>query len=173
MLIILNFQALEKLRATSKRIEKDLEVLYGTLSMEYFEKITGQSEKFRKEMERANQKYIERKEQWRKCVEKRELFDQRRKSLIVWLAEAESRVATITSKEASDTGKGITDFAILAKEIASRTSPDEGSLIQTQTDEVIQKWKVFLRIFAESKNPPMPKALERLLHWVDTSLVIF
>ena len=96
MLIILNFQALEKLRATSKRIEKDLEVLYGTLSMEYFEKITGQSEKFRKEMERANQKYIERKEQWRKCVEKRELFDQRRKSLIVWLAEAESRVATIT-----------------------------------------------------------------------------
>ena len=141
--------------------------------MEYFEKITGQSEKFRKEMERANQKYIERKEQWRKCVEKRELFDQRRKSLIVWLAEAESRVATITSKEASDTGKGITDFAILAKEIASRTSPDEGSLIQTQTDEVIQKWKVFLRIFAKSKNPPMPKDLERLLHWVDTSLVIF
>ena len=139
--------------------------------MEYFEKITGQSEKLGKEMERANVKYTERRETWRKCVEKREKFDLKRKILLEWLAAAETRVSTITSNEASDTGKGITDFAILAKEIASRTSPDEGSLIQNQADEVIKKWKQFLRNLAESKTPAMSKDLERLVHWVDTSLV--
>jgi hypothetical protein len=39
---LFRIQALEKLRTTSKRIEKDLEVLYGNLSMEFFEKLTGQ-----------------------------------------------------------------------------------------------------------------------------------
>ena len=131
-----------------------------------------QIEKFRKELERANQKYTERRELWRRCVEKRHLFDERRKALLEWLAGAEARVSSVTKTEASDTGKAIADFTILAKEIVSRTSPTEGSLIQVHTDDVIKKWKQFLRVFVESKNPVLSKDLERLVHWVDTSLVI-
>jgi D-mannonate dehydratase len=141
--------------------------------MEYFEKLTGQSEKLRKEMERANRTFTERKDLWRKCSEKRETFDERRQRLLEWLAEAESRISTIPSNEASETGKAITDFAILAKEIATRTSPEEGALIQGQADEVIKKWKQFVRNLAENKTPAMSKDLERLVHWVDTSLVIY
>ena len=122
-------------------------------------------------MDRANRKYTERRDLWRKCSEKRENFDERRHRLLEWLTEAESRISTIPSNEASDTGKSITEFAFLAKEIATRTSPEEGSLIQGQADEVIKKWKQFVRILAENKTPAMSKDLERLVHWVDTSLV--
>lgn len=111
---------MEKLRSTSKRIDKDLEVLFGKLSMEFFEKITGQCERLRKEMDRANRKYSERRDLWRKCVEKREKYDERRQYLLQWLAGTECRISTIPSNEAADMGKAITDFAGLAKEIMTR-----------------------------------------------------
>ena len=88
--------------------------------MEFFEKITGQSEKLRKEMDRASRKYNERRELWRKCVEKREHYEERRQNLLQWLVGAESRISTIPSNEASEMGKAVTDFAGMAKEIMTR-----------------------------------------------------
>ena len=80
----------------------------------------GQCEKLRKEMDRANRKYTERRELWRKCVEKRENYDERRHNLLQWLDGSETRISTIPSNEAADMGKAITDFAGLAKEIMTR-----------------------------------------------------
>ena len=88
--------------------------------MEFFEKITSQSEKLRKEMDRAGRKYTERRELWRKCVEKRDGFEERRQDLLLWLDGAESRISTIPSNEATEMGKAVTDFAGLAKEIMTR-----------------------------------------------------
>lgn len=111
---------------------QDLERLYGTLSMEYFEKITGQSERFRRELDHASSKFTDRKDMWRSCVQKRDDFVRRRTSLLVWLAAAEGRMSSLKSNEASEIGKGITDLALLAKEIASRTSPEDAATIQAQ-----------------------------------------
>jgi hypothetical protein len=55
--------------------------------------------------------------------------------------------------------------------IITRTSTEEATLIQGQADEVIKKWKHFVRILAENKTPAMSKDMERLVNWVDTSLV--
>ena len=61
--------------------------------------------------------------------------------------------------------------SVLKSRFLSRTSSEEASTIQVDTDEVIKKWKHFVRILAENKTPAMSKDVERLVNWVDTSLV--
>ena len=52
--------ARERLRPTIKKTAKDLEVMTGTLSVEYLEKIVALSERLRDEWQQVNKKYKER-----------------------------------------------------------------------------------------------------------------
>ena len=53
--------ALETLKPKVKKTEKDLELVSGSLSMEYFEKLTSQGEKCREEWVKVNKDYVEKR----------------------------------------------------------------------------------------------------------------
>ena len=78
-------QALDKLRPTIKKTAKDLEVLTGSLSVEYLEKIVALSEKLRDEWQMVNKNYSERQTLWNVSQEKHQSYHNKRKELDNWL----------------------------------------------------------------------------------------
>ena len=160
--------ALEKLRPTIKKTAKDLEVLTGSLSVEYLEKIVALSEKLRDEWQSVNKRYTERQAVWLNSNERQVKYDSKKAELEEWLDHAEKILLKSThhndgsntnhgtppssvlqeqlqiERQVSEKNKVVTEWAMLGKDLRGKTSAQESLEIQTQVDKVLKRWKFLL-----------------------------
>lgn len=183
--------ALEKLRPTIKKTAKDLEALTGSLSVEYLEKIVGQSEKLRDEWQEVNRKYSERQVLWTESTFKHKEYFRRHGELDEWLEDAERALvhaATASNlsgalqeqhkieKQVSEKNKEVTDLAVLGKEILPKTSAQEHVEIQTNIDRMLKRWKFVLSQLASQREKFNKERLVNnvnyMSHWLDENMEI-
>merc|ERR1719203_1526 len=93
----------------------------GSLSMEYFEKLTALGEKFRSEWRQVNEDYMRRLECWRECNNKVTTFNDSSDSLESWMTAAEATVAAWKENKNENTAdsRGAADKVKLEAELAS------------------------------------------------------
>ena len=86
--------ALETLKPKVKKTAKDLELVSGSLSMEYFEKLTSQGEKCREEWVRVNHGYQEKRKVWVEAKQELDTFSLMVNEARDWLEEKEKLTLT-------------------------------------------------------------------------------
>jgi hypothetical protein len=166
-------EALETLRPNIRGTAKDLEVLTGSLSLEYLEKIVIISEKLRDEWREVKRNYSERYNLWVASNDKHTMYQKRRVELENWLERAEhllvgqqthvsSNKNTPTGaaspeqiqieRQVSEKNKEVTDLAMLGKDIMSQTSAQQHLEIQTQVDKILKRWKFLLSQLATQRE---------------------
>ena len=165
--------ALDRLRPTIKRTAKDLEVLTGSLTVDYLEKIVALSEKLRDEWQEANRRYSERQALWNVSKEKHNSYIKRRDELDSWLENAErvilqqqqqfagkkssallqaSPEQLHIERQVSAKNKEVSDLAVLGKEIMSKTSAQEKIETKTDVDRILTRWKFVLSQLATQRE---------------------
>ena len=185
--------ALERLRPTIKKTAKDLEVMTGSLSVEFLEKIVSMSEKLRDEWQEINRRYKERHSLWKKCNEKRARYAKLQSELNDWLDEAERTLAHANAtaaaagnkskltealeeqkqieRQVSERNKEVTDLAVIGKEIMNRTSAQEHVDIQAEVDRILKRWKAVLsQLSSQRERFNKERLLNNLTYmnqWVD------
>ena len=181
--------ALERLRPTIKKTAKDLEVMTGTLSVEYLEKIVALSEKLRDEWQQVNKKYKERHQAWKKCHEKRARYSRLLKELEEWMEEAERTLAHAKAtagadrsdkskltealeeqkqieRQVSERNKEVTDLAVIGKEMMNRSSAQEHVDIQAQVDKVLKRWKAILSQLSTQRDKFNKERFVNNIHYI-------
>ena len=86
--------ALETLKPKVKKTEKDLELVSGSLSMEYFEKLTSQGEKCHDEWVKVNKEYQEKRKVLSEAKQELDTFDVMIREAKDWLEEKERMTLT-------------------------------------------------------------------------------
>ena len=84
--------AVDTLRPNVKKLEKDLELMSGSVSMEYFEKLTSMGEKCREEWASVNKKYTGKRRVYDAAKEDLDNFERYEQKINAWLAEKENTV---------------------------------------------------------------------------------
>lgn len=179
-------EALEKLRPSIKKTAKDLDVLTGSLSVEYLERIVGQSEKLKCEWQGVNKRFGERQAIFVTSKENMASYEVKLRELDGWLDHTERvLVQSPTNSKAiqerqqierqvSERNKAVTEFAVLGKEIMNKTSAQEHHDIQNQVDKVLKRWKFVLSHLATHRDKMnrdrIMNNLNYINHWVDESM---
>jgi len=191
--------ALETLRPKVKQTEKDVELMSGSLSMEYFEKLTALGEKFRQEWRQVNEDYGRRLDCWRECNNKVATFNDSCDSLESWMTAAQATIAAQKQNnensnsnmgpekvkleaELASAHKKVTHLSVLGKEIEGGCGSSEGRDVRARGDRIIKSWKFILeevkvsRLRSESveeeKEEGEGKNINLVVSWADESLKV-
>ncbi len=181
--------ALETLRPTIKKTAKDLEVLTGSLSVEYLERIVALSERLRDEWQVINRKFSDRHTLWKESKSKHDSYHTKRLEMENWLERAEKILLQSSTqpssrlcsqehiqleRQVSEKNKEVTTLAVLGKEIMNQTGAQEHVEIQTQVDRLLKRWKFVLSQLATHRErmnrEKYVNNVNYMNHWLDDNL---
>ena len=88
-------KAIETLKPNMKKLEKDLEMVTGSVAVENFEKLTSLGEKCREEWENIYKKYLGKRKIFEEAKENHENLKSLENKINLWLDEKQSIVKSI------------------------------------------------------------------------------
>eukprot|EP00094_Tigriopus_californicus_P012072 TCALIF_11665-PA protein Name:"Similar to DMD Dystrophin (Gallus gallus)" AED:0.11 eAED:0.12 QI:11/0.44/0.31/0.89/0.88/0.89/19/143/3398 len=167
-------EALEKLRPSIKKTAKDLDVLTGSLSVEYLERIVGQSEKLKTEWQGVNKKYGERHATFVASKENMASYELKLRELDGWLDHTERVLVQNESMEKMDRPCNPSDTSDLTRALELVKDTFEPSVItekrmqmdklcdsnNTLSSDMVQKLNLTFNQLVEQRLPQKRRELE-------------
>merc|ERR1719410_2483228 len=149
--------AVDTLKPNVKKLEKDLELISGSVSMEYFEKLTSLGEKCREEWASVNKKYTGKRRVYDAAKEDLDNFERYEQKINAWLAEKENTVHNLKQnnkkravlsnqigelhKEVLDWQMELSQFISLGKRISAESDASQSRSILDNCDLADKRWK--------------------------------
>ncbi len=150
--------ALDRLKPSIRQTDQELERLSGTLSMEYFDRLSAKSATLHSEWERIKAKYEERQAMWVSCQEKVSLVEQKKSALMRWLSKTEAAYASNdqrrrpTAEEIAENGKDVNVMTSAVKEIMCNSSSQDAHTLKEEIDSILERWKLVLNKLNSEKK---------------------
>jgi len=183
--------ALETLKPKVKKTEKDLELVSGSLSMEYFEKLTSLGEKCRGEWTKVNQGYQEKRRVWEEARQEWEKFTVMVRDAKVWLGDKEKLVLTWKQdnkqlplasvlnrieREVLDWQKVLADITLLGKRIGTECESSQSRGVFDTCEELERRWRVIVTEVTSRKNSEEVDRdggnMNLIVNWTEQSLAL-
>lgn len=145
--------ALDRLRPSLRQTDMDLDKLSGSLSMEYFEKLSNSNSQLHNQWDKVRHKYAQRQELWNTSKKLETDVESRINELNVWLKNVgENPSATIGNDDVACKGKIVAELTSNCKELMSKASAHEAMVLQSQVDTILRRWKNVLGALTQDRK---------------------